>query len=134
MKYIYPIILFLLCSCNKKILNKNDNYSGEWGGYGNSCNYLFDIDLKSHLLYRASCLSGTDDRIEGTARLGKDKIHIGLYSFKIISPPTKIDYSPGQDTIYFYSFSSAQLKIANWQMRLIPPKYHGGHEIQFYKE
>lgn len=133
MKYLYLILFLFLCSCHKKIIKAENNYEGEWGAYCD-CLCLFDIDSNSHLIYRKNCSVERDDKIEGTARLDKDEIHVGLHSFKIINPPSKIDYSLGQDTIYFYSFSTSNPKMANWQMTLKLPKSRGSHEIKFYKE
>ncbi len=131
MKYFIPLVLILFLSCHKKIIKKNSDYEGNWIGRPTNSSgpdvVNLDISSDSYLKYARHPLGGGGDNISGTARLGKNNIHVKIYDFKTISSPEKIDSvimsTAYGDTIY-----------AHWKMELLSPKIYGGYDVVYYRK
>ena len=128
MKNNFKVLLsiILLSSCHKKIIEKNNDYEGQWVGFSSwkSNHFTLDIESNSHLIYYRHMSGGGGDHVTGTARIGRKKIHVKAVDFEIISPPEKID------SIYINYCNCYSV----WKMTLRSPRLYGNYEVVYYRE
>ena len=128
-KLTYFLLIVFLASifsgCKKNVHEANPDFIGDWKSCGTCFSFISIRENSSGSWVEAGQSEECDGaNISGTFRLGKDKLKLKTYTFKVIEYPT-----------WFDSLNTGCGKLYNtWKMQLKDPKIWGGEVNRYYKQ